>query len=118
MRVQEHIPNAKIWVRENRAMVNRAARWLASNGVTRVVDLGSGKPSLRGKSTHEAAGKITPQARVLCVEIEETAVVEGKKTIDEGRWSERVAMILESALNPASTVRSNEAAQIMKRALS
>jgi hypothetical protein len=34
IRVQEHIPNVKAWVCENRAMVNCAVRWLAKNGVT------------------------------------------------------------------------------------
>lgn len=113
MRIQEHIPNAKVWVHENRAMVNRAIRWLARNGVTQVVDLGSGKPSPHGKSTHEAVNRITPEARVLYVEIEETAVVEGKKMIDKGNWSEKVAMIHESALNPASIMSNTEATRII-----
>ena len=113
MRVQEYIPNAKVWVRENRAMVNRAISWLAKNGVVQVVDLGSGKPSPHGKSTHEAVNRIAPEARVLYVEIEETAVAEGKKMIDEGGWSEKVAMIQESALNPASIMENKEAAQVI-----
>lgn len=113
MTVQAHVPNAKVWVRENRAMVNRAVRWLAKNGVTQVVDLGSGKPSPHGKSTHEAMNAITPKARVLYVEIEETAVVEGKRMINKGGWSKKVAMIRESALNPALVMRSKEAAQII-----
>ncbi|KAJ4384036.1 hypothetical protein N0V86_000880 [Didymella sp. IMI 355093] len=112
-KVQELLPNAKAWVHENRAMVNRAIRWLAKDGVTQVVDLGSGKPSPHGKSTHEAVNGITPEARVLYVEIEETAVAEGKRMIDEGGWSERVAMIQESALTPASIMKNKEATQII-----
>ena len=113
IRVQEHIPNAKAWVRENRAMVNCAVRWLAKNGVTQVVDLGSGKPSPHGKSTHEAVNRVTSESRVLYVEIEATAVIEGRRMIRKGGWSEKVAMIQESALDPASVVRNREAAQII-----
>ena len=113
IRVQEHIPNAKAWVRENRAMVNCAVRWLAKNGVTQVVDLGSGKPSPHGKSTHEAVNRATSESRVLYVEIEATAVIEGRRMIRKGGWSEKVAMIQESALDPASVVRNREAAQII-----
>lgn len=111
--VEKHIPNAKIWTHENRAMVNRAVRLLAREGLTQIIDLGSGKPSPHGKSTHEAVSKITTNARVLYVEIEETAVAEGKKMIDEGGWGDRVAMIQESALNPAAIMQNKEAARII-----
>ncbi|KAF3030294.1 hypothetical protein E8E12_000427 [Didymella heteroderae] len=94
-------------------MVNRAIRLLAREGVTQIVDLGSGKPSPHGKSTYEAANKITPNAKVLYVEIEETAVVQGKQWINEGGWGKKVAMIHESALQPASIMENEEAARVI-----
>jgi hypothetical protein len=113
--VAKLLPNCRAWTRENRAMVNRAVRLLARNGVTQVVDLGSGKPSPHGKSTHEAVLKVTPEARVLYVEIEETAVVEGRRMIDQGGWGERVAMIQGDALQPASVIENEEAERIIDR---
>lgn len=111
--VAELLPNARAWTSENHAMVNRAIRMLARNGVTQVVDLGSGKPSPHGKSTHEAALRVTPEARVLYVEIEETAVVAGKKMIDEGGWGDKVGIIQGDALKPASIMRNEGAGRII-----
>jgi hypothetical protein len=107
------LPNPEAWVHENRAMVNRAVRLLARSGITQVVDLGSGKPSPHGNSTHEAVPRVAPEARVLYIEIEETAVVEGKKMIDGGGWGERVAMMQSDALDPAAIMESEEARRVI-----
>jgi len=88
-------------------MVNRAVRLLARQGATQVVDLGSGKPSPHGRSTHEVVFKVAPEARVLYVEIEETAVMEGRRMIEEGGWAERVGMMQGDALDPAAIMRND-----------
>jgi S-adenosyl methyltransferase len=52
----------------NRSFHQRAARWLAEQGIRQFLDLGSGLPTVG--NTHEIVQKVTPDARVVYVDID------------------------------------------------
>jgi hypothetical protein len=52
----------------NRGFHQRAAKWIADQGVTQFIDLGSGLPTVG--NTHEIARKIWPSARIAYVDID------------------------------------------------
>jgi SAM-dependent methyltransferase len=58
--------------RTNRAFLGRAVRWLADQGVDQFLDLGSGIPTVG--NVHEVARRTNPQARVVYVDHDRTAV--------------------------------------------
>ncbi|KAJ4351990.1 uncharacterized protein N0V89_007336 [Didymosphaeria variabile] len=96
---------------ENRMFLRRAVSWLAQNDVTQFIDLGSGLPTTG--STHETVLAVNNKARVLYVDIEESAVQQGKKTISEGGWELQVGMIRASALEPDAIVAHPETQRII-----
>ncbi|GAA1840395.1 SAM-dependent methyltransferase [Asanoa iriomotensis] len=60
--------------RANRAFLGRAVRFLAESGVRQFLDLGSGMPTVG--NVHEIAQDVTPDARVVYVDIDPVAVSE------------------------------------------
>jgi hypothetical protein len=52
----------------NRGFHQRAARWLASQGIRQFVDIGSGLPTVG--NTHEIVQRIVPGARVIYVDVD------------------------------------------------
>ncbi|GAA2645316.1 SAM-dependent methyltransferase [Dactylosporangium fulvum] len=56
----------------NRAYLGRAVEWLVDAGVRQFLDIGSGIPTLG--NVHEVAQALTPEARVMYVDIDEVAV--------------------------------------------
>jgi len=65
-------PNAPLVGLANRAFLARAVRFLAANGVSQFLDIGSGIPT-QG-NVHEVAQQANPQARVVYVDIDPVAV--------------------------------------------
>ncbi|KAF2247656.1 DUF574-domain-containing protein [Trematosphaeria pertusa] len=109
--VERAIPDIKPLVQENRAFLRRAVRWLAKNGVTQFIDVGSGLPT--AGNTHETVLKVSPKAMILYVDIEETVVEEGNEFIEKTGWSEQVGMIQGNALDPTSIVNHPETKRII-----
>jgi hypothetical protein len=66
------VPNTRRIAQANRAFLRRAVAFLATNGVTQFLDLGSGIPTVG--NVHEIAQDAHPGARVLYVDIEPVAV--------------------------------------------
>src|ERR1700691_2870721 len=56
-------PTVRTAVRENRAFIGRAVRYLAAEGIDQFLDIGSGLPS--GQNVHEVAQSVTPGAHVV-----------------------------------------------------
>jgi len=52
----------------NRSFHQRAARWLAEQGIRQFLDIGSGLPTVG--NTHEIVQKVAPDARVVYVDID------------------------------------------------
>ncbi|MBL7497189.1 SAM-dependent methyltransferase [Frankia sp. CNm7] len=59
-------PSVRVWARENRAFLHRAARYAAHAGVDQYLDVGTGFPA--APNLHEIARKTTPAARVVYVD--------------------------------------------------
>jgi hypothetical protein len=60
-------PTVRISVRENRAFLGRAVRYLAAEaGIDQFVDIGSGLPNVG--NVHEVAQALSPPARIVYVE--------------------------------------------------
>ena len=65
-KVLERFPEVAEIARANRAFMTRAVRYLADQGITQFIDLGSGLPAR--PNVHEAARTVTPGARVVYVD--------------------------------------------------
>ena len=59
-------PDMYMSVRQNRAFLQRAVRYLAGVGVRQFLDIGTGLPS--SNNTHEVAQSIAPESRVVYVD--------------------------------------------------
>jgi hypothetical protein len=72
--IMERTPRLRTIVRDNRAFLARAIRYLASVGVHQFLDIGSGIPT--EGNVHEIAQAAIPGARVVYVDIDPDAVSE------------------------------------------
>jgi S-adenosyl methyltransferase len=68
----------------NRGFHQRAAKWIAEQGVRQFIDLGSGLPTVG--NTHEVVRKINPDARVVYVDIDPMVRLHSERLLagDEG----------------------------------
>lgn len=74
-------PNTRAGVRENRAFLGRAVRFLAAGaGIRQFLDIGSGIPTQQ--NVHEVAGRTAPGARVMYVDNDEVAVGHSRLLLD------------------------------------
>ncbi|MEV6347435.1 SAM-dependent methyltransferase [Actinoplanes sp. NPDC051851] len=64
--IQRHMPAIRLAALENRAFLQRAVRFLASNGIRQFLDIGTGIPT--ADNTHEVAQRIDPTARIVYVD--------------------------------------------------
>ncbi len=69
-------PGARVFARANRAFLGRAVRFLAANGITQFLDIGSGIPTER--NVHEVAQQAAPGARVAYVDVDPVAIAHSK----------------------------------------
>ena len=72
-------PQAKAAALANRAFLRRVVTFLAQQGVTQFIDIGSGIPSVG--NVHEIARKVQPGARAVYVDIDPIAVAYGQELI-------------------------------------
>ncbi|MGH3251574.1 MAG: SAM-dependent methyltransferase [Trebonia sp.] len=66
------VPQLPSMARQNREFLRRAVRFVAGQGVTQFLDLGSGLPT--NENVHEVAQRVQPDARVVYVDIDSIAV--------------------------------------------
>ncbi|MGP7998966.1 MAG: SAM-dependent methyltransferase [Streptosporangiaceae bacterium] len=72
-------PAARVFARANRAFLGRAVRFLAANGITQFLDIGSGIPAER--NVHEVARQAAPGARVAYVDVDPVAVAHSRAIV-------------------------------------
>ncbi|KAF2119713.1 S-adenosyl-L-methionine dependent methyltransferase [Lophiotrema nucula] len=108
---QRALPDIKPLVVENRSFLRRAVRYLAKNGYTQFIDIGSGLPTVG--NTHEAVLRVNPGARILYVDIEASAVNEGNEFIRKTGWADQVGMIRASALEPENIFNDPETRRVI-----
>ncbi|TJZ58931.1 hypothetical protein FCH28_01895 [Streptomyces piniterrae] len=65
-------PDLPLIMRANRAFLRRAVQFLAGEGITRFLDIGSGIPTFG--AVHEVAREIRPDTRVVYVDLDPVAV--------------------------------------------
>lgn len=66
------MPSVRLVARANRAFLGRAVKFLAEQGITQFIDIGSGIPT--AGNVHELAQAIHPEARVLYIDNDPVAV--------------------------------------------
>jgi hypothetical protein len=66
------MPSATAYAMATRAFVNRATRWLVSQGIRQFLDIGSGIPTVG--NVHEIVRSVTPDARVVYIDADPVAV--------------------------------------------
>jgi hypothetical protein len=66
------LPDMPIIARAQRAVLNRAVRYMAEQGIDQFLDLGSGIPTVG--NVHEIAQQVNPDARTVYVDIDPVAV--------------------------------------------
>lgn len=59
-------PTVRVFARENRKFMHRTVRYLAEQGVTQFLDIGSGIPT--APNVHEIAQQVQPSSRVVYVD--------------------------------------------------
>jgi len=70
--VEAHIPEVRAGARANRLFHQRAAVWMAHQGITQFIDLGAGLPT--ADNTHEAVRRVDPAAAVVYVDFDPIVV--------------------------------------------
>jgi hypothetical protein len=66
------IPQLPLLARENREFLRRAVRFLAGQGISQFLDIGSGLPT--NENVHEVAQRANPDARVVYADIDPVVV--------------------------------------------
>lgn len=74
--VRQYMPELPLILRENRAFLRRAVRFLLDAGVTQFLDLGSGIPTVG--NVHEITQAANPDSHVVYVDIDPVAVAQSK----------------------------------------
>jgi hypothetical protein len=77
MQLIKLVPGAENAAHDNRAFLQRATRFLAGQGITQFLDIGSGMPG-GGPSVHEIAGEINPDTRVAYLDYDPIVVSHGR----------------------------------------
>lgn len=73
---QEAFPDGGQAAHINRALLGRAVRYMAREGISQFLDLGSGLPTVR--NTHEIAQAVNPAARVVYVDNDPIVLAHGR----------------------------------------
>src|SRR5215468_5068469 len=73
----------------NRGFHQRAAKWIAEQGVRQFIDIGSGLPTVG--NTHEVVRRVAPDARVVYVDIDPMVLAYGSHLLG---LDDRAAVVL------------------------
>jgi hypothetical protein len=73
-------PDLPVVLQANRAFLRRSVRYLVKQGITQLLDIGSGIPT--EGNVHEVAQVASPQTRVIYVDIDPVAVAHSRAILD------------------------------------
>ncbi|MGH3247345.1 MAG: SAM-dependent methyltransferase [Trebonia sp.] len=96
-RILTVVPEIKDCAWSNRGFHQRAAAWIARQGVRQFLDIGSGLPTVG--NTHDVVGKINQDARVVYVDHDPMVELHSKGILDE---SGRVRVVCADLREPDS----------------
>jgi len=106
-RQERAIPQLPWLARENRAFLRRAVRFLAAEGITQFLDLGSGLPT--NQNVHEVAQQVNPDARVVYVDLDPVVVSHAQALLS----SSRTAAIRGDVCRPGDIVGAPEVRRLI-----
>ncbi len=89
----------------NRGFHQRAARWIAEQGIRQFIDIGSGLPTVG--NTHEVVRKVWPDARVVYVDYDPMVLEHGSYLLADDDQSE----VVQADLRNPDKVLGSEAVQ-------
>jgi O-methyltransferase involved in polyketide biosynthesis len=89
----------RLLAREHRAFLGRVVRTLAEAGVRQFLDIGTGLPTK--ENVHEAAQQITPDARVVYVDIDPVVLVHARALL---RDDQHVRIVEGDLRDPAAII--------------
>jgi SAM-dependent methyltransferase len=97
------LPNARTAVRENRAFLGRAVRYLAAEaGIRQFLDIGAGMPAM--SNVHEVAQSVAPDSRVVYVDNDPAVIAHARAELTSHRDG-RVAYLLADLNDPDAILR-------------
>jgi hypothetical protein len=85
----------------NRGFHQRAAKWIAEQGVRQFIDVGSGLPTVG--NTHEVVRRVAPDARVVYVDNDPMVLAYGKELLRD----DRAASVILADVRDPETVLGN-----------
>jgi hypothetical protein len=106
--VTRQLPTFPAILRENRAFLRRCARYLAEQGVTYFLDLGSGIPTV--DNVHEIVQEVNPSARVVYVDNDAVAIAHSKEILS---GNERAAAVRADLRDPESVLADPDVARLL-----
>ncbi|WP_069159895.1 SAM-dependent methyltransferase [Nocardia altamirensis] len=96
----ETVPEVAEVAKVNRAMLGRGVRYLAGvAGIKQFLDLGAGLPTM--ENTHQVAGALQPEARVVYVDIDPIALAHGRTLVAD---EERTTVVAADMRAPAAVL--------------
>jgi len=82
-RILSAVPEIRDCAWSNRGFHQRAAKWIAEQGVRQFIDIGSGLPTVG--NTHEVVQKVIPGARVVYIDNDPMVAEQGGQLLAEDR---------------------------------
>ncbi|AEV83273.1 hypothetical protein ACWT_2251 [Actinoplanes sp. SE50] len=98
-RIAELVPEIGAVARANRALPHRAVRYAAARGISQFIDLGAGIPT--EGNTHEVALRTNPEARIVYVDNDPTAVLYARDLLGD---DPRTVVVEADLRDPASVL--------------
>jgi len=80
-RILAVVPEIRDCAWSNRGFHQRAAKWMAEQGIRQFLDIGSGLPTVG--NTHEVVQKVIPGARVVYVDNDPAVITEGRALLED-----------------------------------
>jgi S-adenosyl methyltransferase len=82
-RILSVVPEIRDCAWSNRGFHQRAAKWIAEQGVSQFIDIGSGLPTVG--NTHEVVQKVIPAARVVYVDNDPMVAEQGSRLLADDK---------------------------------
>jgi len=99
-RILKEVPEVRDCAWSNRGFHQRAAAWIARQGVRQFLDIGSGLPTIG--NTYDVVRKVRPDARVVYVDIDPMVELHTEAVMESGDPGESVSVLCADLREPDS----------------
>ncbi|MEO6084330.1 MAG: SAM-dependent methyltransferase [Umezawaea sp.] len=107
-KIVQFMPELPEILRANRSYLRRAVRYLAGQGITQFLDLGSGIPTVG--NVHEIAWQANPDCKIVYVDVDPVAVAHSQAILS---GSERATAVHGDLRQPKGILDNPEAQQLL-----